>query len=267
MARLFFGIFGPRQPILGTEAAGEIESKGKAVRRWNVGDQVVVFTGARMGCHTEYKCMPESGLMVLKPANLTYEEATCIPFGGMAAMAFFRRAPIKKGDKVLINGASGAVGTAAVQIARHFGAVVTGVCSTRNLELVRSLGADEVIDYTNTDFTKLTETYDIIVDTVGTAPFSRSKGSLKNGGRLLQVLGTLPNLLMSPWAALTTNKKVIAVPASANVEDLRFLAKLAESGELRPVIDRRYPFEQIAEAHRHVETGHKRGSVVIVMKQ
>jgi NADPH:quinone reductase-like Zn-dependent oxidoreductase len=265
MARLFFGISKPRQPILGTELAGEIESVGKAVSAFKVGDQVFAFSGAAMGGHAEYKCMPESGALALKPANLSYEEAAALSFGGATALDFFRRGQIQKGDKVLINGASGGVGTAAVQLAKHFGAAVTGVCSTVNLELVRSLGADKVIDYTHDDFTQNGETYDIIVDTAGTAPFSRSKGSLKEGGRLLLVLGSLPDLLQAPWVAATTRKKVIAGPASERADDLRVLASLAESGQFRPVIERRYPFEQIAEAHRHVETGHKKGNVVITL--
>jgi NADPH:quinone reductase-like Zn-dependent oxidoreductase len=211
--------------------------------------------------------MPESGALALKPTNLSYEEAAALSFGGLTALNFFRRGQIQKGDKVLINGASGGVGTAAVQLAKHFGAEVTGVCSTANLELVRSLGADKVIDYTKDDFAKNGESYDIIVDTAGTAPFSRSKASLKQGGRLLQVVGTLPDLLEIPWVAVTTNKKVIAGPAGDRAEDLRFLTKLAESGELRPVVERVYPFEQIAEAHRLVDTGHKKGNIVITLRE
>lgn len=264
-ARLFFGITGPRQPILGTELAGTIESVGTDVRRFKVGDHVFAFTGARMGCHVEYKCFPETGPIARKPANLTSAQAASISFGGMAAMSFLRRAGITKGERVLVNDASGAVGTAAVQLARYFGAHVTGVCSSSNVDLVRSIGADQVIDYTNADFTTSGETYDIILDTAGTAPFSRCKRSLKDGGRLLLVLGTLPDLLTSPWAAMTSSKKVVAGPQSAPQEDLHFLARLAESGELRPVIDRQYPLDQIASAHRHVDTGRKRGSVVVTM--
>jgi NADPH:quinone reductase-like Zn-dependent oxidoreductase len=265
-ARPFFGIFRPRQPVLGTELAGEIESVGKAVSRFKVGDQVFAFTGASMGSHAEYRCMPEDGAVALKPANLTYEEAAALSFGGTTALGFLRRAKVRNGDKVLINGASGGVGTAAVQVAKHFGAEVTGVCSTANLDLVRSIGADEVIDYTREDFTRNGEAYDVIVDTAGTAPFSRSKGSLKEGGRLLLVLGTLPDMLQAPWVSMTSSKKVIAGPAGGAAEDLRFLAALAENGKLRPVIDRRYPFERIAEAHRYVETGRKRGNVVITLE-
>jgi NADPH:quinone reductase-like Zn-dependent oxidoreductase len=181
-------------------------------------------------------------------------------------LAFFKRAKIRSGDKVLINGASGGVGTAAVQLARYFGAEVTGVCSTGNLELVKSIGAGKAIDYTKDDFTQNGETYDIIVDTAGTAPFSRSRGSLKEGGRLLLVLGTLPDLLQMPWVSLTSGKKVIAGPVSGGAEDLIFLARLAESGQFKPVIDRRYAFERIVEAHRYVDTGRKKGNVVITLE-
>ncbi len=266
ISRLVLGISKPKQPILGTELAGEVESVGKDVRKFKAGDQVFAFSGISMGCHTEYKCMPEDGAVVLKPANLTYDEAAALSFGGTTALDFFRRGKLQRGEKVLINGASGAVGSAAVQLARHFGADVTGVCSTANLEMVRSLGARHVIDYTQEDFTRNGETYDVIVDTAGTAPFTRSKGSLKERGRLLQVLGSLPDLLRVPWVLMTSSKKIIAGPAAVRAEDLRFLAGLAEAGEFKPVIDRRYPFEQIAEAHRYVDTGRKKGNVIITLK-
>jgi len=267
ISRLFLGVLRPRQPIPGTELAGKIESVGKDVRKFKVGDSVFAFSGVGMGCYAEYKCMPEDGAMALMPANLTYEEAATISFGGTTALDFFRRGKLQNGERVLINGASGGVGTAAVQLAKHFGADVTGVCSTANVELVRSLGATHVIDYTKEDFTQNGASYDIIVDTVGTAPFSRSKDSLKEGGRLLMVLGGLPDMLKIPWVLMTSSKKVIAGPAAERAEDLRFLAKLAEAGEFKPVIDRRYPFEQIAEAHRYVDTGRKKGNVVITLEQ
>jgi NADPH:quinone reductase-like Zn-dependent oxidoreductase len=265
ISRLVFGVLRPRQPILGTELAGEIESVGKEVSKFKAGDQVFAFSGAGMGCHAEYKCMPEDGAVALKPPNLTYDEAAAISFGGTTALGFFRRGKLQSGESVLVNGASGGVGTAAVQLAKHFGADVTGVCSTANVELVRSLGATHVIDYTKEDFTQNGETYDVIVDTVGTAPFSRSKASLKDGGRLLQVLGGLPDMLRIPWVSMTSSKKIIAGPVTERAEDLRFLAELAHAGEFRPVIDRRYPFEQIAEAHRYVDTGRKKGNVVITL--
>lgn len=266
ISRLFFGISRPRQPILGTELAGQIESVGKDVKKFKVGDQVFAFNGASMGCHAEYKCMPEDGAVALKPPNLTYDEAAAISFGGTTALDFFRRAKLQSGEKVLVNGSSGGVGTAAVQLARHFGADVTGVCSTANVALVRSLGATHVIDYTKADFTRTGETYDVIVDTVGTAPFSRSKDSLKERGRLLLVLGGLPDMLPIPWVSMTSSKKIIAGPAAERAEDLSFLAGLAEAGEFKPVIDRRYPFEQIAEAHRYVDTGRKKGNVIITLE-
>ncbi|MBI5149408.1 MAG: NAD(P)-dependent alcohol dehydrogenase [Candidatus Omnitrophica bacterium] len=264
--RLVLGVSRPKQPILGTELAGVVESVGKDVRKFKVGDPVFAFSDAAMGCYAEYKCMPEDGAMALKPSNLTYDEAAALSFGGITALDFFRRGKLQSGERVLINGASGAVGTAAVQLAKHFGADVTGVCSTANVELVRSLGASHVIDYTNEDFTQNGETYDVIVDTAGTAPFTRSKGSLKERGRLLQILGSLPDMLRVPWVSMTSSKKVIAGPAVGRAEDLRFLAGLAEAGEFKPVIDRRYPFEQIAEAHRYVDTGRKKGNVIITLE-
>ena len=264
--RLVFGISRPKQPILGTELAGVIESVGKDVSKFKVGDQVFAFSDAAMGCYAEYKCMPEDGAVALKPSNLTYDEAAALSFGGTTALDFFRRGKLQSGERVLVNGASGGVGTAAVQLAKHFGADVTGVCSTANVELVRSLGASHVIDYTKEDFTQNGETYDVIVDTVGTAPFSRSKASLKEGGRLLLVLAGLPDMLQIPWVSMTSSKKIIAGPATGRAEDLRFLAELAEAGEFKPVIDRRYPFEQIAEAHRYVDTGRKKGNVVITLE-
>ena len=266
ISRLVFGIYGPRQAILGMELAGEIESVGKAVSKFKAGDKVFAFSGVGMGCHAEYKCMPEDGAVAIKPPGLTYDQAAALPFGGTTALDFFRRGKLKRGESVLVNGASGSVGTAAVQLARHFGAVVTGVCGSANMELVRSLGADHVLDYRKEDFTKNGETYDVIVDTAGTAPFSRCKGSLKDEGRLLMVLGGLPDLLRIPWQSMTSRKQVIAGPAAERAEDLRFLARLAEAGEFKPVIDRRYPFERIAEAHRYVDTGRKRGNVVITLE-
>lgn len=265
ISRLVFGVSRPRQPILGSELAGEIECVGKDVSRFKAGDQVFAFADFGLGCYAEYKCMPEDGAVALKPANLSYEEAAALSFGGTTALDFFRRGNLQRGERVLINGASGGVGTAAVQLARHFGADVTGVCSTANGELVTSLGATSVIDYTKEDFTQNGETYDVIVDTAGTAPFSRSQHSLKEGGRLLLVLSGLPDILQIPWLSMTSSKTVVAGPATARPEDLRFLAQLAEAGQFKPVIDRRYPFQQIVEAHRYVDTGRKKGNVVITL--
>ncbi len=266
LARPILGISGPRRRILGTELAGDVEAVGKDVTKFKPGDPVFAFSGASMGCHAEYKCMPEDGSVARKPANLTYDEAAALSFGGTTALDVFRRGRLQRGEHALINGASGAVGSAAVQIARHFGAEVTGVCGPANVEIVRSIGATRVIDYTQEDFTKNGESYDVIVDTAGTAPYSRSGGSLKTGGRLLVVLGTLPGMLQAVWVSLTSSKKVIAGPAGNRPEDVRLLGQLAEAGAFTPVIDRRYPFEQIVEAHRHVDRGHKKGSVVVTLE-
>lgn len=264
--RLVFGVSRPKQPILGSELAGVIESVGKDVSKFKVGDSVFAFSDTAMGCYAEYKCMAEDGVMVPKPASLTFEEAAALSFGGTTAVDFLRRGKLQSGESLLVNGASGAVGTAVVQLAKHFGAVVTGVCSTTNVELVRSLGANHVIDYTQEDFTLNGETYDVIIDTVGTAPFSRSNVSLKEGGRLLLVLAGLPDMLQAPWVSMMSSKRVIAGPVTVRVEDLRFLAGLAEAGKFKPVIDRRYPFDRIVDAHRYVDTGRKKGNVVINLR-
>ncbi len=266
MMRLVFGISKPRQPILGSELAGLVTAIGKDVRAFKIGDQVFASTDAGMGCHAEYRCLPEEGAVARMPASLSYDEAAALSFGGTTALDFFRRGKLKPGERVLVNGASGGVGTAAVQLASHFGADVTGVCSTANVELVKSLGARHVIDYSQEDFTRNGETYDVIVDTAGTASFSRSKASLKEGGRLLLVSGGLPDMLPIPWVAMTSSRRIIAGPAVMRAEDLRFLAGLADAGKFKPVIDRRYPFEQIAEAHRYVDTGRKKGNVIITLE-
>jgi NADPH:quinone reductase-like Zn-dependent oxidoreductase len=266
LMRLVLGISGPRQPILGSELAGAVESIGKDVKRFQVGDLVFAFADIKMGCHAQYKCMPQDGAVVAKPPNLTFEQAAAMSFGGTTALHYLKKAQLQRGEKVLINGASGSVGTAAVQLAKYFGAHVTGVCSTVNLDLVKSLGADQVIDYTKASFTQHGDTYDVIVDTAGTAPYSVCKGALNDGGRLLLVLATLPDMLPIPWVAMTSSKKIIAGPAVGCAEDLRFLADLAEKGQLRPVIDRCFPFEQTAQAHRYVDTGRKKGNVVITLQ-
>ncbi len=266
IARLVYGIRKLRQPILGSELAGEIELVGTGFSQFKVGDPVFAISGFGMSTYAEYKCMPDDGAIALKPSCLTHEEAAALSFGGTTALDFFRRGGLRRGDQVLINGASGSVGTAAVQLARHFGAEVTGVCSAANMDLVRELGATHVIDYTREDFTHNGKTYDLIVDTAGTAPFSRCKNSLKAGGRLLLVLAGLPDMLLAPWVSITSSKKIIAGPAEERAEDLRFLAQLAEEGAFRPVIDRRYGFERLAEAHRYVDTGRKKGNVIITLQ-
>jgi NADPH:quinone reductase-like Zn-dependent oxidoreductase len=265
LSRLFLGFSKPRQPILGTELAGTIEAVGAGVKKAKVGDDVFAFSGVRMGCHAEYRCMAEDGRVVPKPKNLSYDEAAALSFGGTTALSFLRRAKLQRGETVLVNGASGAVGVALVQLARHFGAEVTAVCSGANAELVRSLGAARVIDYTQDDFTSSGETYDVIADTAGTAPFSRCRGSLKKRGRLLLILAGLGETLRAPWISLWGDKRVIAGPAAEDADDLRLLAELSSAGKFRPIIDRRYRFDQIVEAHRYVDTGRKRGSVVVTL--
>lgn len=265
MTRLVFGVSRPRQPILGSELAGVVESVGEAVSRFKVGDAVFAFSDARMGCYAEYKCMPQDGAVACKPLGLSYGEAAALSFGGTTALDFLRRAKLQRGESVLINGASGAVGAAAVQLARHFGAHVTAVCGTANMAWVRALGASQVIDYTQEDFTQNGQTYHVIMDTVGTAPFSRCQASLRDGGRLLLVLAGLADMLHAPWASLTSGKKVIAGPVSVRAEDLPLLAELAATGAFKAVIDRRYRFEQMVEAHRYVDSGRKKGNVVVML--
>ncbi|WP_277060990.1 NAD(P)-dependent alcohol dehydrogenase [Rivihabitans pingtungensis] len=265
ITRLVFGVSRPRQPILGSELAGVVESVGAAVSRFKVGDAVFAFSDARMGCYAEYKCMPQDGAVACKPPGLSYGEAAALSFGGTTALDFLRRAKLQRGESVLINGASGAVGAAAVQLARHFGAHVTAVCGTANMAWVRALGASQVIDYTQEDFTQNGQTYHVIMDTVGTAPFSRCQASLRDGGRLLLVLAGLADMLHAPWASLTSGKKVIAGPVSVRAEDLPLLAELAATGAFKAVIDRRYPFEQMVEAHRYVDSGRKKGNVVVML--
>lgn len=265
ISRLVFGLRRPRQPILGTELAGVVEAVGANVTRFKAGDAVFAYSDARMGAHAEYKVLPEDGAIALKPANLSFEEAAALSFGASTALQFFQRGRIRRGDAILVNGASGSVGTAAIQLARHFGAHVTGVCSTANVELVRRLGADAVIDYTRENVADAGATYDLIMDTAGTLPFQRAEPLLRPGGRLLQVLGGMPDLLRVPWVSLTTDKKLIAGPAMGRAEDLRFIAELADAGTFTPVIDRTVPFALIAEAHRYVDQGHKKGNVVVTV--
>jgi NADPH:quinone reductase-like Zn-dependent oxidoreductase len=264
--RLSVGFKGPRKKILGSELAGEIEAVGKDVERLKEGDQVFGDAGAGLGTYAEYVCLPEKAILVTKPAGMTYEETAAGPVSTLSALYFLRRGGIQSGQKVLINGASGALGTAGVQLAKYFGAEVTGVCSTTNLELVKSLGADKVIDYTKEDFTKTGETYDIIFDAVGKRSFSQCKGSLKRGGVYLMSVPTLAILLQMLWTSMIGNKKAILGVPKSGTEDLNFLKKLMEAGKIKPVIDRTYPLEQIVEAHRYVDNGHKKGNVVITVE-
>jgi NADPH:quinone reductase-like Zn-dependent oxidoreductase len=263
---LVFGIFGPRQPILGTELAGVVETIGRAVTRFAVGDEVFAFPGAAFGSHAEYRTMQEDGLVALKPANLSFAEAAALSFGGTTVLGALRdKIGVKPGDKVLVVGASGGVGTAAVQIANHLGADDTGVTSTANLELVRSIGAIRAIDYTVEDFVMSGESWDVIVDTTGTAPFSRCEPVLKPGGRLLVILGSLAQVAGIGRPSNASGKSVIAGVVKIRAADLRDLAEMAATGAYRPVIDRSYPLEHAAEAHAYVDTGRKRGNVVLTV--
>jgi NADPH:quinone reductase-like Zn-dependent oxidoreductase len=265
----FNGILKPRNPILGQELAGEVEAVGVKVTRFKPGDQL--FGIDMFGAYAEYKCMREDGALARKPANLSYAEAASIPNGALTALPFLRdKGEIRGGQSVLINGASGSVGTAAVQLARYYGAQLTGVCSSANLELVRSLGADRVIDYTREDFTGNGETYDIIFDTVGKRSFAECKGSLDEEGVYLATVPTPGMMLRTLWPAKRDGKKARFLaaglrPAREKVKDLAFLTELIEAGQLKAVIDRTYSLDQIAEAHRYVEGGHKKGNVVITV--
>ena len=270
LPRLMLGVRRPKRTIIGSDLAGEIEAVGKDVRLFSEGDQVNGIDGNSLGAYAEYVCRPEEGPLATKPANVTYEEAAAIPFGACTALYFLRdKGNVQSGQRVLVNGASGGVGTYAVQLAKCFGAEVTGVCSTMNLEMVRSLGADKVIDYTKEDYTHSGETYDIILDmVVGKTPFSVCRHSLKQDGFYLAVAGGLRELIQMLWTSVIGSKKVIfgGGVASERKENLVFLKELIEAGKLRAVIDRRYPLERIAEAHRYVETGRKKGNVVITVE-
>lgn len=247
LMRIIVGFTGPRKKILGMELSGEIETIGKDVTLFKVGDPVFASTEFRFGTYAQYCCIPENGILAIKPANMTHDEAAPVSNGGITALIHLRKANIRKSQKVLIYGASGSVGTYAIQIAKYYGAEVTAVCSTSNLELVKSLGADKVIDYTKEDFTKNGEAYDVIYDAVGKIETSKRKKSLFKSGHYLNVLTMSGNIKLK-------------------VEDLYSLKELCESGNLRTVIDRRYPIDEIVEAHRYVDKGHKKGNVVITIE-
>ena len=260
---LTIGIFAPRKKILGMDFAGTVEAVGEGVTRFKPGDEVVGLTGMKFGGHAEYVSLKETEAMVKKPAGWSFEDAVALVFGGHTVAECIRQCPIKPGDEVLVNGASGAVGTAAVQVAKHFGAVVTAVTSSGNAELVRSLGADHVIDYKTEDFATNGKQYDVIFECVGNAPFERVEKSLKPGGALLLVILDLKGMLGAGKNSRKSGKRVIPISFKPRPEDVTFEMQLGEAGAMRPVIDRTFELDQVAEAHRHVDTGRKRGSVVL----
>jgi len=265
--RMQFGLRKPKINRLGIDLAGEIEAVGKDVKRYKTGDQVFGRPDPAFGAHAEYICIPENGVLTNKPANMTWEEAAPLPLAGGTALYFVRDlGKIQAGQKVLINGASGGIGTFALQLAKYYGAEVTGVCSTTNVEMVKSLGADKVIDYTREDLAKGGETYDVVFDAVGKISFSHCKDLLKEKGLYLNTLPTLAIILQTVWTSMIGGKKVKFGDALGKAENLVFLRELAEAGKLRTVIDRCYPLEQTAEAFRYVEKGHKKGNVVITVE-
>jgi NADPH:quinone reductase-like Zn-dependent oxidoreductase len=267
IAKLIFGIRKPRQArVLGTELAGEVERVGKDVTRFKTGDRVVASTGAAGGGHAQYACLPETAAVAIKPDSLSWEQAVAIPFGANTALYFLRDlGRIRAGQDLLIIGASGAIGSAGVQLAKHFGASVTGVCSGANVELVKSLGADSVIDYTREDFTEGVHTYDFIFDVVGAMTFDRCRRSLNPNGVFLQNVIELSDIGRMLWSSITGGKKIKGGVALGNMANLGLITALAEAETLRPVIDRSYPLERIAEAFKYVEQGHKKGNVVITV--
>ena len=261
--RLFFGLVKPKKNILGSVFSGEVESIGEEVKQFKVGDIVFGHTDMSFGSYAEYLSLPEDASIALKPSNISHNEAAVIPFGGVAALHFLKKAKIQPGQKVLVVGASGSVGSAAVQLAKSFGADVTGVCSTANIALVKSIGANKVIDYTKEDFAGNGETYDVIFDAVNAISVSRSMKSLNKNGIMILSAAGMSEMLQGLWISMTTNKRVLTGVISHKAADIIFLKELIEAGKFKPVIDRTYPLEQIAEAHAYAEKGHKKGNIAI----
>jgi len=267
-ARIMFGFKKPRIKILGIDLAGEIEAVGKDVKLFKIGDQVFGSPGTKFGGHAEYCCVAENGALVIKPAGMSWEEAASICLAGNTALFFIRDlAKIQSGQKILIHGASGAIGTYAVQLAKYYGAEVTGVCSTTNAEMVKSLGADKVIDYTKEDLSKIAERYDFVFNVVGKTTFTQSKAILKPNGIYLENMLELSGILRMMWTSIIGGKKIKAGVSRETAENLNFFIGLIESGKLKPVIDRIYPLEKTAEAFQYVESGHKKGNVVISLNK
>jgi NADPH:quinone reductase-like Zn-dependent oxidoreductase len=266
LAKAYFGFTKPKITILGSEFAGEVEAIGNAVKSFQPGDSVFGYLGQSMGAYAEYLCMPENGCVALKPTNMSYEEAAAVPYGSIMALNLLQKAKIQPGQKVLVNGASGAIGSAAVQLARfHFGAEVTGVGRPPRLEFIKSVGAHKVIDHTQEDFTQSEETYDLIFDVLGKSSFARSQGALKPNGIHLYASFKLKQLLQMLWTTWGGGKRVICALAPGSRADLQAVKELIEAGKIKTVIDRRYPLEQAADAHRYVEEGSRKGKVVITV--
>ena len=266
--RLAFGILGPRRPVLGQDLAGDVESVGKDVRSLRKGDRVFAATGIGLGAHAEYICLrenPKTGAITTMPASLDYEEAAAVPYGGGEALQFLRKAKVGSGQRVLVNGAGGSFGTFAVQLAKELGAHVTAVDSAPKLEMLRTIGADHVIDYAREDFTAAPETYDVIFDVVRNTPSGRMVKLLTDNGCLLMANPGLQQVVRAKWASRGTKKRVSFAGSGGTGEDLAYLRGLVEAGKLRPVVDRRFQLEQIVEAHRYAESGHKLGNVVVVV--
>lgn len=263
IARPIFGMTRPRQPILGSEVAGEVAAVGRNVSKFHAGDRVVAFDGAGMRCHAEFKCMRANGNVVRIPDHMEFVTAAALPFGGTTAMDFLQRLGLREGENILIVGASGSVGSAAVQLARQRGARVTGVCSSANVEMVRSLGAERVIDYGHEDVTALTPDFDVVMETVGALNLTQSMRLLRKGGRVAMIAGSLGDMLAAPWKSKLRGVKAVVGPASEKQADLQQLVTMAGMGEFRPFIEATYPFEKIVEAHRRVQERRKRGNLVI----
>lgn len=264
-ARMEFGIRKPKKYILGSEFSGEVEAVGKDVKRFKAGEAVFGYRGSSFGAYAEYLCMPESGLVTHKPTNMSFEEATLIPYGALTALSHLKKLNIQPGQKVLVNGASGGIGSAGVQLAKYFGAEVTGVCSTNKMKFVQALGADKVLDYAKEDFTKNSERYDLIYDILGKSSFDTCQDSLTSKGILLYASFKVKQLIQMWKTSKSTGQKVICALSSETLDDLNFIKELIEAGKFKAVIDKRYPLEETAEAHRYYESGKNTGNVVITV--
>lgn len=266
LARTEFGFRTPKKQILGSEFAGRVERKGRDVSRFKEGDRVFGYRGARLGAYAEYLCMSEDGMLAHIPSGMTYEEAAVVPYGALTALSLLRKANIQPGQNVLIYGASGSIGSAAVQLAKYYGARVTGVCGTPRLEFVKQLGADKVVDYTKEDFTKSGETYDLIFDVLGKSSFPQCKNSLKQNGLYLLASFKMRHLFQMLWTSRSAGRKVLCALSSDDPQDMTVIQELAEAGVIKSVIDRCYPLEQAAEAHRYIEAGCKKGNVILTVE-